>query len=72
MDKSMEVQMQMRRNVEQMHATADDLADFAKEISKRDRSLRGLTNESIAAKEADDGTDAVSYTHLTLPTICSV
>ena len=54
----MNVQLQMRRNVEQMHATADDLADFMKDIGKRDRSLRGMVQPDAAKKaDADDGTD---------------
>lgn len=43
MQPGLDVQLQMRRNVEQMHRTADELASFTSEISRRDRSLRGLS-----------------------------
>ncbi|KAL1507321.1 hypothetical protein AB1Y20_008167 [Prymnesium parvum] len=57
LEAGMAVQLQMRRNVEQMHQTADDLTSFVNDIGKRDRSLRGVHSEPAAAKLEDDGTD---------------
>ena len=47
---SVEMQMQMRRNVEQMHQTAADLEDFIGEIGKRDANLRGVAPTGSGAK----------------------
>ena len=45
--------MQMRRNVDEMHASIDDLSSWANEIGKRDRSLRpGTAGASQAATQA--------------------
>ena len=52
----MEMQVQMRRNVEQMHQTADELSSFVNDIGKRDRSLRGMADGDKGGRE-DDGTD---------------
>lgn len=59
MDKTMDIQLQMRRNVEQMHATVDDLDSWMRDISKRDRSLRGDKAGADIGKamDEDEGTD---------------
>lgn len=55
----MDIQLQMRRNVEQMHATVDDLDSWMRDISKRDRSLRGDKAGADIGKamDEDEGTD---------------
>eukprot|EP00969_Alexandrium_andersonii_P299911 13258062-Alexandrium_andersonii.AAC.1 len=40
--------------------------------SVRPRRHPGSLDERVVAQAPQEGTDAVSYTHLTLPTICSV
>ena len=48
----------MRRNVEQMHETLDDLGDWLGDIGKRDAKLRGKADTSSGRDGAgDDGTD---------------
>ena len=47
---SMDMQLQMRRNVDEMHASIGDLSAWTSEIGKRDRSLRpGTAGASQAA-----------------------
>ena len=52
----MDMQLQMRRNVDEMHASIGDLSAWTSEIGKRDRSLRPGTAGSQAATQA--ATDA--------------
>jgi tetratricopeptide (TPR) repeat protein len=54
---SAEVQLQMRRNIEQMHAAAEDLDSWLGDIGKRDASLRGKAAPGNGASAADDETD---------------
>ena len=50
---SVDLQVQMRRNVDEMHASIGDLSSWANEIGKRDRSLRpGTGGASQAATQA--------------------
>ena len=49
---SVDMQVQMRRNVDEMHASVNDLTSWASEIAKRDRSLRGMGEPDQAAKQA--------------------
>ena len=44
----------------------------ARAVARRDARARGLPALAGAAAVAHDGVAPVSYTHLTLPTICSV
>ena len=53
---SMDMQLQMRRNVDEMHASIGDLSAWTSEIGKRDRSVRPGTAGSQAATQA--ATDA--------------
>jgi len=55
----METQLQMRRNVEQMHQTADELDSWLGDIGKRDASLRGkaVPTGGRAKVTAGDETD---------------
>eukprot|EP00962_Isochrysis_galbana_P007199 scaffold1940_cov112-Isochrysis_galbana.AAC.4 len=39
---SMEAQLQMRHNVEEMHSAFRDLTDWASDIESKDRALRGI------------------------------
>ena len=51
----------------------DDAHDDGKDISRDDADKnRNNGNKSAAQYGGENGDDAVSYTHLTLPTICSV
>ena len=54
-----DIQVQMRRNVEQMHAAVDDLDTWMSDINKRDRTLRGNKTGAPVKHSAaeDDGTD---------------
>ena len=55
---SVEMQLQMRRNVEQMHETAADLESWLGDIGKRDNTLRGVAPTGGGSRGAkDEGTD---------------
>ena len=53
---SMEAQLQLRRNVEGMHAAFDDLESWMGDIGSRDNRLRGL-QDPVPAPTTDGGTD---------------
>lgn len=58
---SAEIQLQMRRNMEEMHSAIDDLTAWTGEIGKKDRRLRGFGPEEAKHKqdaESDDEEDA--------------
>ena len=56
---SAELQLQMRRNVEQAHTAIDDLDGWLGDIGKRDANLRGIVMAPTGGKfsNADAGTD---------------
>ncbi len=55
---SAEMQMQVRRNIEQMHETVDDISGWLGDIGKKDANLRGKEYDDGGAGGADDGTDS--------------
>jgi len=62
---SVDMQLQMRRNIEQMHSAVGDLDDWLGDIGKRDASLRGIaptggmgTSKRANADETDDEEEA--------------
>ena len=58
-----------------MKITYDWLKDHLKVSAKEDKLLEKLTDIGLEVESIEnlsEGLDSVSYTHLTLPTICSV
>ena len=53
---------------EELMWDTDDVLEFSADYNNDQIIIRNRTREM----EIEDGTRAVSYTHLTLPTICSV
>ena len=63
----------MSENTMKMTATnCETMDDVRYEIDRLDRDLVALLAERLSYIEAAGRIKAVSYTHLTLPTICSV
>ena len=55
---SVEVQLQMRRNIEQVNEAVSDLGDWLSDVNKRDATLRGVAPTGSAGGGADgDATD---------------
>ena len=59
MSASVDMQIQMRRNIDEMHASVGDLKSWTSEIAKRDRSLRGK-GERVEAGSAQAEAEALA------------
>ena len=50
----MDIQAQLRHNVEDMHKALHDLESWTSEIGSRDKALRGMEDEADARKGDSD------------------
>uniref|UniRef100_A0A7S0NNH2 RNA polymerase II-associated protein 3 n=1 Tax=Calcidiscus leptoporus TaxID=127549 RepID=A0A7S0NNH2_9EUKA len=54
---SVDIQLQMKRNMEEMHSALDELVAWTGDIGKKDRSLRGMEPEMSSQKQSGASDD---------------